>query len=564
MSNSSDQDVAPRPIAEIAAQLGLDEKSVEPYGWYAGKFSLGLHERFTDRPPGKYIGVTAINPTPFGEGKTVVSIGLAMAIARRRHRSIVTLREPSLAPVFGIKGGGAGGGRCRLLPSEDINLHFTGDLHAVAAANNLLAAMIDNHCQRKLAPALHADGILWRRVIDISDKGLAHIETGLDNVPQAPRRHTGFDLTAASEVMSILALATGLVDLRARLGRIVVARSLADELVTAEQIGAAGAMTALLRNALRPNLVQTAEHTPAFVHAGPFANISHGNSSVIADLTALRLADYVVTESGFGSDLGAEKFFNIKCRAEGLRPDAEVLVCTVRALKFQSGRFEVRPGRPLPESLLQEDLDAMKAGFANVEGHLANLRAYGIPVIVAINQFPTDTQAELSLLRSLAHAAGATSVTQTSAFSDGSEGALELADAVIDACAGASRFQNLYPLELSYEQKIANIATQTYGADGVDFHEGTAEQLREFSRRGYPDLPVCIAKTQYSLSHDQKRLGRPTGFRLPVREVRLSAGAGFVLVITDGISLMPGLPRDPAARRIDVVIDGRIEGLERR
>ena len=564
MSNSSDQDVAPRPIAEIAAQLGLDEKSVEPYGWYAGKFSLGLHERFTDRPPGKYIGVTAINPTPFGEGKTVVSIGLAMAIARRRHRSIVTLREPSLAPVFGIKGGGAGGGRCRLLPSEDINLHFTGDLHAVAAANNLLAAMIDNHCQRKLAPALHADGILWRRVIDISDKGLAHIETGLDNVPQAPRRHTGFDLTAASEVMSILALATGLVDLRARLGRIVVARSLADELVTAEQIGAAGAMTALLRNALRPNLVQTAEHTPAFVHAGPFANISHGNSSVIADLTALRLADYVVTESGFGSDLGAEKFFNIKCRAEGLRPDAEVLVCTVRALKFQSGRFEVRPGRPLPESLLQEDLDAMKAGFANVEGHLANLRAYGIPVIVAINQFPTDTQAELSLLRSLAHAAGATSVTQTSAFSDGSEGALELADAVIDACAGASRFQNLYPLELSYEQKIANIATQTYGADGVDFHEGIAEQLREFSRRGYPNLPVCIAKTQYSLSHDQKRLGRPTGFRLPVREVRLSAGAGFVLVITDGISLMPGLPRDPAARRIDVDIDGRIEGLERR
>ena len=564
MSNSSDQDVAPRPIAEIAAQLGLDEKSVEPYGWYAGKFSLGLHERFTDRPPGKYIGVTAINPTPFGEGKTVVSIGLAMAIARRRHRSIVTLREPSLAPVFGIKGGGAGGGRCRLLPSEDINLHFTGDLHAVAAANNLLAAMVDNHCQRKLAPALHADGILWRRVIDISDKGLAHIETGLDNVPQAPRRHTGFDLTAASEVMSILALATGLVDLRARLGRIVVARSLADELVTAEQIGAAGAMTALLRNALRPNLVQTAEHTPAFVHAGPFANISHGNSSVIADLTALRLADYVVTESGFGSDLGAEKFFNIKCRAEGLRPDAEVLVCTVRALKFQSGRFEVRPGRPLPESLLQEDLDAMKAGFANVEGHLANLRAYGIPVIVAINQFPTDTQAELSLLRSLAHAAGATSVTQTSAFSDGSEGALELADAVIDACAGASRFQNLYPLELSYEQKIANIATQTYGADGVDFHEGIAEQLREFSRRGYPNLPVCIAKTQYSLSHDQKRLGRPTGFRLPVREVRLSAGAGFVLVITDGISLMPGLPRDPAARRIDVDIDGRIEGLERR
>lgn len=556
--------MAPKPVAEIAALLGLDEKSVEPYGWYAGKLALGLHERITDRPTGKYIGVTAINPTPFGEGKTVVSIGLAMAIARRRHRSIVTLREPSLAPVFGIKGGGAGGGRCRLLPSEDINLHFTGDLHAVAAANNLLAAMVDNHCQRKLAPAMHPDGILWRRVIDISDKGLAHIETGLDNVPQAPRRHTGFDLTAASEVMSILALATSLADLRTRLGRIVVARSLEDELVTAEQIGAAGAMTALLRNALRPNLVQTAEHTPAFVHAGPFANISHGNSSVIADLTALRLADYVVTESGFGSDLGAEKFFNIKCRAEGLRPDAEVLVCTVRALKFQSGRFDVRPGRPLPGSLLQEDLDALKAGFANVEGHLASLHAYGIPVIVAINQFPTDTRAELSLLSSLALEAGATGVTQTSAFSDGSDGSLELADAVIEACAGANRFQRLYPLELSYENKIAKIATQAYGADGVDFHEGIAEQLREFSRRGFPDLPVCIAKTQYSLSHDPKRLGRPIGFLLPVREVRLCAGAGFILVITDGINLMPGLPRDPAACRIDVDIEGRITGLEPR
>ena len=561
LSNSSDQDVAPKPIAEIAASVGLDEKSVEPYGWYAGKFSLGLHERLMDRPGGKYIGVTAINPTPFGEGKTVVSIGLAMAIARRRHRSIVTLREPSLAPVFGIKGGGAGGGRARLLPADDINLHFTGDLHAVAAANNLLAAMTDNHCKRKLAPALNADDILWRRVTDISDKGLAHIEAGLDEAPQAPRRHTGFDLTAASEVMSILALATGLADLRERLGHIVVAHSLDDEFVTAEQIGAAGAMTALLRNALRPNLVQTIEHTPAMVHVGPFANISHGNSSVIADLTALRLADYVVTESGFGSDLGAEKFFNIKCRADGLRPDAEVLVCTVRALKFHSGRFDVRPGRPLPQTLLEEDVDALRVGFANVEGHLANLRGYRIPVIVAINQFPADTRAELNLLKSLVVEAGAKRVTQASAFSHGSDGALELADAVIDACAGASSFQSLYALELSYEQKIEKLATQTYGADGVDFHDGVADQLSEFARRGYGNLPVCIAKTQYSLSHDPKQFGRPTGFRLPIREVRLAAGAGFVLVLTDGISLMPGLPREPAACRIDVDADGRIVGI---
>ncbi len=561
MSNSFAKSVAPRPIADVAAQLGLDESSVEPYGWHAGKLCLGLHERLTERPTGKYIGVTAVNPTPFGEGKTVISIGLAMAIARRRHCSIVTLREPSLAPVFGIKGGGAGGGRSRLLPTEDINLHFTGDLHAVAAANNLLAAMIDNHCKRGLAPELTADGITWRRVIDISDKGLAHIETGLDDVRQAPRRQTGFDLTAASEVMSILALATSLSNLRERLGRIVVARSRDNKFVTAAQIGVSGAMTALLRNALRPNLVQTSEHTPAFVHAGPFGNISHGNSSVIADLTALRLADYVVTESGFGSDLGAEKFFNIKCRADGLRPDAEVVVCTVRALKFHSGRFDVRPGRPLPESLLQEDTHAMRAGFANLEGHLAHLRAYGIPVVVAINQFPSDTSAELDLLRSLALESGAQHVALSAAFSQGSEGSLELADAVIDACSNFSHFRSLYTLDLPYEQKIEKIAKQTYGADGVDFHPGVIEQLTEFEDRGYNRLPVCIAKTQYSLSHDPKKIGRPGGFGLPIREVRLSAGAGFVLALTDGISLMPGLPREPAACRIDVDSEGRIVGL---
>lgn len=564
MSNAIVQVVAPEPIARIAAQVGLNQSSVEPYGWYSGKLSLGLHEQLTDRPTAKYVGVTAINPTPFGEGKTVVAIGLAMAIARRQHRSIVTLREPSLAPVFGIKGGGAGGGRSRLLPTVDINLHFTGDLHAVAAANNLLAAMIDNHCQRGLSPAFDADGISWRRVIDISDKGLAHIETGLDNVRQAPRRQTGFDLTAASEVMSVLALATNLADLRQRLGRIVVAHSPDNEFITAEQIGAAGAMTALLRNALRPNLVQTVEHTPAIVHVGPFANISHGNSSVIADLTALRMADYVVTESGFGSDLGAEKFFNVKCRANGLRPDAEVVVCTVRALKFHSGRYDVRPGRPLPDELLEENPDALKSGFANLLGHLAHLNAYGIPIVVAINQFPADTKAELDLVKTLALESGALRVAHSAAFSEGSEGSLELADAVIDACqnpAQGSGFQSLYPLNVSYQKKIETIAKQTYGADGVDFHDGVVEQLTEFSRQGYGHLPVCIAKTQYSLSHDSKRLGRPSGFRLPICEVRLAAGAGFILVLTDGISLMPGLPREPAAYRVDVDADGAIQGL---
>ena len=552
----------PQRIRRIAEQLGLDDSNVEPYGWFAGKLSANLHRHLQDRPQGKLIGVTAINPTPFGEGKTVVSIGLAMALARRSKRSLVTLRQPSLAPVFGIKGGGAGGGRSCLLPPDEINFHFTGDLHAIAAANNLLAAMLDNHCRRGLTPRIQAESISWRRSIDISDKGLAEIETGLNDVPQAPRRRTGFDLTAASEVMSVLALAEDLQDLRARLGRIVVARSSDGEFITTEAIRAAGAMAALLRNAIRPNLVQTSENTPAIVHAGPFANISHGNSSVIADLTALRLAEYVVTESGFGSDLGAEKLFNIKCRTKGLVPSAEVLVCTVRALKYHSGRFSVRPGRPLPDTMLVEDLEALREGFANVRGHLINLRQYGIPVVVAINRFPTDTMAELQLAHELAVEAGADRVAVTEAFSQGGEGSLELADAVIDACSGTSQFKPLYPLDLSLEEKITQIATRVYGADGVEYFEGVREQLSDYAARGYSNLPVCVAKTQYSLSHDAKRLGQPSGFLFPVREVKLAAGAGFVLVMAEGITLMPGLPREPAAYRIDINAAGEIVDAE--
>jgi len=541
--------------------IGLDESAVEPYGWYAGKLSHGLLGTLADRPTGKLIGVTAINPTPFGEGKTVVSIGLAMGLARRKQRSIVTLRQPSLAPVFGIKGGGAGGGRAQVLPSENINLHFTGDLHAVAAANNLLAAMVDNHCRRGLLPLIEPDLISWRRAIDISDKGLADIETGLADVPQAPRRRTGFDLTAASEVMSVLALATDLQDLRKRLGQIIVATTPDGEFITTEQLGAAGAMTALLKNAVRPNLVQTSENTPAIVHAGPFANISHGNSSVIGDLAALRLADYVVTESGFGSDLGAEKLFNLKCRTPGLLPAAEVLICTVRALKYHSGRFNVRPGRPLPDELLREDLEAIQAGISNLEGHLAHLKQYGIPVVVAINRFPTDTDAEIQLVRKLALQAGAVRVAEADAFSGGGEGCLELADAVLDACSERSEFRHLYSLHATYAEKLEQIATRVYGAESVELGPGVAEKLGQFSRQGFDGLPVCVAKTQYSLSHDAKRLGRPSGFRFPVRDVRLSAGAGFVLAMAEGISLMPGLPRESAARRIDVDANGRIKGL---
>jgi len=559
--NKSSSPTVPKPIMEIARELGLNESSVEPFGWYAGKLSLASIEPRQSRSSAKYVGVTAINPTPFGEGKTVISIGLAMALVRRKLRSIVTLRQPSLAPVFGIKGGGAGGGRACVLPSDDINLHFTGDLHAVAAANNLLAAMVDNHCQRGLIPLISSNGISWRRVVDINDKGLAQIESGLANVPQAPRRLTGFDLTAASEVMSVLALATGMDDLRSRLARIVVAQTPDGEFINAEQIGAAGAMAALLRNAIRPNLVQTSENTPAIVHAGPFANISHGNSSVIGDLAALQLADYVVTESGFGSDLGAEKLFNLKCQTAGLQPSAEVLICTVRAIKYHSGRFDVRPGRALPNALLQEDTDALEAGMANVEGHLAHLKQYGIPVVVAINRFPTDSQAEIQLLRSLIVRAGASRVAEADAFGRGGEGCLELADAVIDACTETVEFKPLYSLESSYDEKIERIATCVYGANGIDYGDGVAEKLIDFSSRGFGGLPVCIAKTQYSLSHDAKRLGRPSGFRFPVHEVRLSAGAGFVLALADGISLMPGLPREPAACRIDVDSHGNITGL---
>ncbi|MBN8602725.1 MAG: formate--tetrahydrofolate ligase [Planctomycetes bacterium] len=551
---------APLPIAKIAERLGLSNHDIEPYGHYAAKLSFDIQSR--SKPLGKYIGITAINPTPFGEGKTVVSIGLAMGLCRRGKNGAVTLRQPSLAPIFGIKGGGAGGGRSRVIPSEDINLHFTGDLHAVAAANNLLAAMLDNHCARQLSPIVESADITWRRAIDISDKGLAYIRTGLNHVPMAPERDTGFDLTAASEVMSILSLAADLHDLRHRLGKIIVTSPHANQMVSADDIGAAGAMAVLLRKALQPNLVQTIENTPAFVHAGPFGNISHGNSSIIADKMALRLADYVVTESGFGSDLGAEKLFNMKCRQAGIAPAAEVLVCTVRALKYHSGRFEVRPGRPLPDGLLREDLEALKLGAANLIGHLENLRQYGIPIVVAINQFPSDCESELQLIERIAKEAGATRVARVTCFSRGGDGAVELADAVIDASAEPSHFQPLYPLDIPYAEKLATVAKRVYGAADIALSSAAQQLLESFGQRGFEGLPVIIAKTQYSLSHDPKLLGRPTGFTLPIQDVRLAAGAGFVLAMTEGITLMPGLPKIPAAKQMDLLPDGTIKGLK--
>lgn len=548
-------------IEQVSAQLGLGSNDVEPCGWHQGKLSLDLLRSLANRPMGKYIGVTAINPTPLGEGKTVTTIGLAMGLCRLGQKAIATLRQPSQGPVFGIKGGGSGGGKATLEPAQKINLHFTGDLHAIASANNLLAAMLDNHLKRGKAPRLDPSTLLWRRVIDVCDKGLANIITGRDEPPMAPQRETGFDLTAASEVMAIIALASDLQDMRQRLGRIVVGQTAEGVPVTAEQIGAAGAMAALLVDAIRPNLVQTAEGTPALVHAGPFANIAHGNSSIIADLIAVRLADYVVTESGFGSDCGAEKLIHIKCRASGLRPDVEVLVCTIRALKYQSGKFDVRPGRPLPSDLLGENLDALHAGAVNLQAHLAILQKFGIPTVVAINRFPTDTDREIEELQKIAVDSGATAVAVSDAFAQGGAGAEELARAVIQATKKPSHFRQLYPLDATPEEKMACLAREIYGAEGVEIAPLAREKLALFTKLGFGRLPLCIAKTQYSLSHDAKRLGWPKGYRFPIRDVRLAAGAGFLYALAGDISTMPGLPTNPAAQRIDLDSQGNIVGL---
>lgn len=551
----------PRTISQLTTDLGLKSEDVEPLGWYKGKLALGLERRLASRPRAKYIGVTAISPTPLGEGKTVTAIGLAMGLCRLGKRAIATLRQPSQGPVFGIKGGGAGAGMAHLFPATEINLHFTGDLHAVTAAHNLLAAMLDNHVQRQLAPALDPRSVTWRRVIDNNDKGLSHIITGIGSQPQAPLRETGFDLTAASEVMAILALTSSLTDLQERLGRIVVGRDHEGRVIHARDIGCAGAMTALLRDALRPNLVQTCENTPVLVHAGPFGNIAHGNSSILADLAAIRLGDFVVTESGFGADCGAEKLFDIKCRVSGLTPDVEVLVCTIRALKYQSNRFDVKAGKPLPANLFEEDLDAIHAGRANLEGHLEILRKFGIPIVVAINRFPTDTDREVQAVRDIALSAGATHVAVSDAYAQGGAGAEELARSVMSACELPSNFRFLYELDQPLADKLGIIAREIYGADGLDIEPAARKQLESFESMGFGSLPVCIAKTQYSFSHDPKKLGRPTGFRFPIREVRLSAGAGYVYALAGEIATLPGLPATPSALRIGVDEFGEIFGI---
>ena len=547
------QEAQMKPIVEVASQLDISDDELELYGKYKAKISPDVLERLKDRPNGKLVLVTAINPTPAGEGKTTTNVGLSMALNKLGKKTITTLREPSLGPCFGIKGGAAGGGYSQVVPMDDINLHFTGDFHAITSAHNLLAAMLDNHIHQGNALDIVTKKIVWKRVMDMNDRSLRHIIVGLGKKGDGVMRESGFDITVASEIMAILCLATDIDDLKARLSRMVVAYNSKGEAVTAGDLQATGAMALLLKDAIKPNLVQTLENTPAIIHGGPFANIAHGCNSVMATQTALKLGDYVVTEAGFGADLGAEKFFDIKCRYAGLKPDVAVIVATVRALKMNGGVAK--------DNLAEENLDALKAGSANLLRHLDNVAKYGVPAVVAINRFPTDTEAELELLRDLCKEKGI-DVVLSEVFAKGGEGGMELAKEVINICENQkSDFHTLYDVNDSIEDKMNTIATEIYGADGVDFTADALKQVRELEKLGLDRLPICVAKTQYSFTDDPKKLGAPKNFRITVREVKVSAGAGFIVALTGSIMTMPGLPKVPAANGMDVLSDGTIIGL---
>jgi formate--tetrahydrofolate ligase len=550
-----------RPIAEIAGALGIADDELELYGRYKAKVALSTMKRLAGRPNGKYIDVTAITPTPLGEGKTTTTIGLAMALNRLGSRAIAAIRQPSLGPVFGIKGGAAGGGYAQVVPMEDFNLHLTGDVHAISLAHNLLAAMIDNSITHGNRLGIDPLTITWPRVVDVSDRALRRIVVGLGGRENGYPRETGFDISVASEVMAILGLTTSLKDLRARLGRIVIGLDRGGKAVTAEDLRTAGAMAVLLRDAVKPTLLQTIENTPVFVHAGPFANIAHGNSSIIADLIGLKLGDCVVTESGFGADMGMEKFMNIKCRASGLVPDAVVMVATVRALKMHSGRFKVVAGKPLDPGLTREDVKAVDEGCANLDKQIENARLFGVPVVVAVNAFPTDTPAEIALIRERSLAAGAEGAYVSEVWGRGGAGGEELARAVLAAAEKPKRFRFLYELDRPIKEKIETIATKIYGADGVDYLPAAEQQIRKYTDLGYAGLPVCMAKTHLSISHDPKLVGRPQGFRVPIREVRASMGAGFLYPLLGEMRTMPGLPSEPNTWKIDLDEDGNVVGL---
>lgn len=541
------------PIGQVADKLGIEPEFIEQYGKYKAKISLDIYEKLAKREEGKLILVTAITPTPAGEGKSTTTVGLAQGIAKLGRKVAVALREPSLGPCMGVKGGAAGGGYAQVVPMEDINLHFTGDMHAVSSAHNLLSAMLDNHIQQSNALRIDPRRIVWRRVVDMNDRALRNIIIGLGGKAHGVPREDGYDITVASEVMAILCLAADLEDLKERLARIVVAYTYDNEPVTVGMLKAQGAMAALLKEAIKPNLVQTLEHVPAFIHGGPFANIAHGCNSVMATKLALKLSDYVVTEAGFGADLGAEKFFDIKCRYAGLRPQAAVIVATVRALKMHGG---------VPKTALTiPDVQAVIQGAANLEKHIENISKFGVPAVVAVNVFPTDTDEELAAVKTICQQAGVP-VAISNVWAEGGQGGLELAQAVLElADSGSARFAPIYSLDIPLADKVRTIAGEVYGAKGVVFTKEAEKTMAELERMGYGHLPVCMAKTQYSFSDDANLLGRPQDFVITVRQARVSAGAGFVVMLTGDIMTMPGLPKFPAAEKIDVDKNGRITGL---
>jgi formate--tetrahydrofolate ligase len=549
-----------RPVTDVAADMGIPRDLLEPYGEHVAKIKLEAIAELDGRPRARYVVVSAITPTPLGEGKTTTALGLGEAMQHIGRRATVAIRQASMGPTFGIKGGAAGGGYSQAVPFETVNLHLTGDMHAVTAAHNLLAAMVDNHLHRGNKLGLDLHNITWRRVLDVNDRALRNIVAGLGTREDGVPRQTGFDITAASEVMAILALSTSLRDLRLRLGRIVVGFTPQGEPVTAEQLKAAGAMTVIAREAIKPNLVQSLEGTPVIIHTGPFGNIAHGNSSVIADLIAIHTGDFLITEAGFGADMGAERFFNIKCRASGLTPDAAVVVCTVRSLKAHSGNYRIVAGRSLPPGLLEENPDEVRIGGANLRKQVGNILRHGVTPVVAINAFPGDYPSEHAAIREIAGSLGVRCAVTTH-FADGGKGAVELAQAVAEAAEEPGAFEFLYPAKMPLCRKIETIATQLYGAAGVDFAAAASRQVEICERNGYGDLPVCIAKTHLSLSSDPGLKGAPTGWRMPVREIRACPGAGFVYAISGDMRTMPGLSSAPAAEVIDIDEDGEVVGL---
>ena len=540
------------PITEVAERCGIPEEELELYGKYKAKLSEDYIRSLQDKRDGKLILVTAINPTPAGEGKTTTTVGLGEAFGRLGKNAVIALREPSLGPCFGVKGGAAGGGMAQVVPMEDLNLHFTGDFHAITSANNLLAALLDNHSQQGNALRIDTRNIVWKRCLDMNDRVLRNVVVGMGSRADGFVREDHFVITVASEIMAVLCLAEDMRDLKKRLGKIVVAYDMDGQPVTAEDLQAVGSMAALLKDAMKPNLIQTLEHTPALVHGGPFANIAHGCNSVRATRTALKLADYCITEAGFGADLGAEKFFDIKCRMSGLKPDAVVLVATVRALKYNGGVKK--------EDLGAENMEALKAGIFNLEKHIENLKKYGVPVVVTLNRFLTDTEAELSYVQDFCEERGC-EFALSEVWEKGGAGGLVLAEKVLAALEKENSFHVLYENELSLREKIETVAKEIYGAAGVSYAAAAVKQITQLEKLGFGDLPVCMAKTQYSLSDDAALLGRPEGFTVTIREVYVSAGAGFVVVLTGAVMTMPGLPKAPAAYRIDVNEEGRITGL---